>query len=140
MAAQFLPNFRLSYNQNKGKFRKSQFTHLFLECTFSSKLWRDIPQRTLRSKLTSTDLSERTTELGFIDGESFSITKNRILLLYNIYWYICISRIHGKSINLIGFKLVLKDVIRIEGKIAHNKDISILHYQKREVLRAVLDM
>ena len=60
---------------------EERFTHLFLVCTFSSKLWRDI-QRTLRSKLTLTDLSERTFKLRFIDGESFSITRNHILLLY----------------------------------------------------------
>ena len=113
------------------------FTHLFLVCTFSSKLWRDI-QRTLRSKLTLLDLSERTIKLGFIDGESLSITENHTLLLYKRYIYI--SRIHGKSINLIGFKLFLKDVIRIEEKIAHNKDILMLHYQKWEVVREVLDM
>ena len=94
------------------------FTHLFLVCTFSAKLWRDI-QRTLRSKLTLTDLSERTIKVGFIDRESFSITENHILLLNKRYIYI--SRIHGKSINLIGFKLFMKDVIRIEGKIAHKK-------------------
>ena len=103
------------------------FTHLFLMCTFSSKLWRDI-QRTLRSKLTLPDLSERTIKLGFIDGESLSITENHTLLLYKRYIYI--SRIHGKSVSLIGFKLFLKDVIRIEEKIAHNKDILTLHYQK----------
>ena len=40
------------------------FTHLFLVCTFSSKLWRDIQ----RSKLTLTDLGERTIKLDFIDG------------------------------------------------------------------------
>ena len=48
-------------------------------------------------------------------------------MLYKQYIYI--SRIHGKSINLIGFKVFLKDVIRIEEKIAHNKDILTLHYQ-----------
>ena len=63
------------------------FTHLCLVCTFSSKLWRHI-QRTLRSKLTSTDISERTIKLGFIDGESFSITESHILLLYKQYIYI----------------------------------------------------
>ena len=57
------------------------FTHLFLVCTFSSKLWRDI-QRTFRSKLTLPDLSERTIKLGFIDGESLSIIENHTLLLY----------------------------------------------------------
>ena len=71
------------------------FTHLFLVCKFSSKLWRDI-QRTLRSNLTLTDLTERAVKLGFIDGESFSITENHILLLYKRYIYI--SRIHGKSV------------------------------------------
>ena len=113
------------------------FTHLFLVCTFSSKLWRDI-QRTLRSKLTLTDLSERTIKLGFTDGESFSITENHILLLYKRY--ICISRIHLKSLSLIGLIVFLKDVIKIEKKIAENKDILALHHQKWEVVREVLDM
>ena len=72
------------------------FTHLFLVCTFSSKLWRGI-QRTLRSKLTLPDLSERTIKLGFINGESLSITENHTLLFYEQYIYI--SRIHGKSIK-----------------------------------------
>ena len=100
-------------------------------------LWRDV-QKTLRSKLTLTDLSERTIKLGFIDVESFSTTENHILLLFKQYIYI--SRIHGKSINLIGFKLFLKDVVRIEEKIAHNKDILNLHHRKWEVVRKVLDM
>ena len=73
------------------------------------------------------------------------ITNKLVLLMLNhsvprrttsIY----ISGIHGKSINLIGFKLFLKDVIRIKEKIAHNKDILALHYQKWEVVREVLDM
>ena len=59
---------------------------LFLMCTFSSNSWRDI-QKTLRSKLTLTDLSERTIKLGFIDGESFSITENHILLLFILYFH-----------------------------------------------------
>ena len=92
----------------------------------------------MRSKLTLTDLSEKTIKLGFIDGESFSITENYILLLYK--WYIYISRIHGKSISLIRFKVFLKDEIKIEEKIVHNKDILTLHYQKWEVVREVLDM
>ena len=106
------------------------FTHLFLVCTFPFKLWRDV-QRTLRSKLTLTDLSERTIKLGFIDGESFSITENHILLLYKRYIYI--SRIHKRSTKK-------KDVIKKEEKIAHNKDILTLHYQKWEELREVLEM
>ena len=93
--------------------------------------------KTLKSKLTLTDLSERTIELGFNDGQSFSITENHILLLYKRYIYI--SRIHGKSINLIRFKLFLKDVIRIEENIAHNNNILTLHYQQWEVVREVLD-
>ena len=92
----------------------------------------------LEVKADLTDLSERTIKLGFIDVESFSTTESHILLLFKQYIYI--SRIHGKSIKLIGFKLFLKDIVRIEEKIAHNKDILNLHYQKWEVVREVLDM
>ena len=92
----------------------------------------------VKADMTLPDLSERIIKLGFIDGESLSITENHTQLLYKRYIYI--SRIHGKSINLIGFKLFLKDAIRIEEKIAQNKDILTLHYQKWEVVREVLDM
>ena len=108
------------------------FTHLFLVCTFSSKLWRDI-QKTLRSKLTLKDLSERTIKLGFTDGESFSITENHILIYKQ---YIYISRTH--AINLTGFKIFLKDVIKTEETIAHKKDILTLHYQKWKMVRELL--
>ena len=77
------------------------FEHLFVDCTFSRKLWTDIKQ-SLSPHLALPNLNAKNCIFGFIDNDSFSVVENHILLLYKRYIYDC--RLNKRSTNFLGFK------------------------------------
>ena len=59
------------------------FEHLFVDCTFSKKLW------SLSPHLALPNLNAKNCIFGSIDNDSFSVVNNHILLLYKCYIYDC---------------------------------------------------
>ena len=82
--------------------------HLFVDSTFSKKLWTDIKQ-SLNPHLALPNLNANNCIFSFIDNDSFSVVENHILLLYKRYIYDC--RLNKRSTNFLGFKN-LKSSIR----------------------------
>ena len=57
------------------------FTHLFLDCSYSSNLWRDL-QWSLSPKLVLLNLNVKSLTIGFMENKTTQIVVNHNLLLF----------------------------------------------------------
>ena len=103
------------------------FTHLFLECSYSSNLWRDL-QKSLSPKLGLPNLYLKKLTVGFMKNKSTQIIVNHILLLFKRYIYV--SKLENKSVHFVGFRFFTKTIMEVEEKIPEKKDVLSLHYQQ----------
>ena len=87
-----------------------KFEPLFVDCTFSKKLWTDIKQ-SLSPHLATPNLNAKNCIFGFIDSDSFSVIENNILLLYKHYIYDC--KLNKRSINFLGIKNLISVIRQI---------------------------
>ena len=78
------------------------FTHLFLECSYSSNLWREL-QRSLSPKLGLPNLNVKNLTVGFIENKSTQIIVNHILLLFKHYIYS--RKLENKPVHFVGLKV-----------------------------------
>ena len=102
-------------------------THLFAECSYSTKLWDEL-QNALASKLSLPNISPQNVILEIIDCQSSFVSINHLLLLHKRYIYIC--RMEAKSIFFKGFKCFLQNITNIEKKIAAKNNTLRMHYKK----------
>ena len=88
-----------------GLTEQETFTHLFLECSYSSNLWREL-QRSSSPKFGLPNLNVRNLSVGFMENKSTQIIVNHTLLLYKrcIYFH----KPENKSFHFVGFKFVQK--------------------------------
>ena len=106
-------------------------THLFAECSYSTKLWEEL-QNALASKLNLPNVSPQNVILGITNCQSSFVAINHLLLLYKRYIYIC--GMEAKSISFMGFKCFLQKVINIEKKMAVKNNTLYMHYKKWNTL------
>ena len=105
------------------------FENLFIDCTFSKKLWTNIKQ-SLSPHLALPNLYAKNCIFGFIDNDSFSVVKNHTLLLYKLYIYDC--RLNKRSTNFVGYKNLISIIRQIEEKISKKRNTMAIHFQKWE--------
>ena len=111
------------------------FTHLFLECSYSSNLWREL-RRSLSPKLSLQNLNVKNLTVGFIENKSTHIIVNHILLLFKRYIYL--PKLENNSVHFVGFKFFTRTFMKVEEKISKRKGTLALHYQKWDAVREIL--
>ena len=111
------------------------FTHLFLECSYSSNLWIEL-QRSLSPKLSFPNSNVKNLTVGFMESKSAQIIVNHILLLFKRYIYLC--KLENKSVHFVGFKFFTRTIIKVEEKISERKGTLALHYQEWDAVREIL--
>ena len=111
------------------------FTHLFLECSYSSNLWREL-QRSLSPKLSLPNLNAKNLTVGFMENKSTQIIVNHIPLLFKSYIYL--RKLENKSVHFVGFKFFTRTIMKVEEKISGSNGTPALHYQKWDAVREIL--
>ena len=111
------------------------FTRLFLECNYSSNLWREL-QGSLSPILSLPNLNLKNLMVGFMENKSTQIIVNHILLLFKRY--ICVSKLENKSVHFVGFKFFTRTIMKVEDKISESKGMLAFHYQKWDAVREIL--
>ena len=94
------------------------FTHLFLECSYSSNLGREL-QKSLSPKLSLPNLNVKHLMVGFIENKSTQIIVNHILLLFKRYIYL--RKLQNKSVHFVGFKFFTRTIMKVEEKYLRKK-------------------
>ena len=111
------------------------FTHLFLECSYSSNLRTEL-QRSLSPKLSFPNSNVKNLTVGFMESKSAQIIVNHILLLFKRYIYL--RKLENKSVHFVGFKFFTRTIMKVEEKISERKGMLALHYQEWEAVRETL--
>ena len=99
--------------------------HLLKECEYSKTLWNDI-QNWLEGDLPN--IKSQSVVLGFVERQFYGRMENFLLLLYKIFIYI--NKLSNKSVRFEGFKVYIKDIMKIEEKIASKNNKLTQHFQK----------
>ena len=94
------------------------FTHLFLECSYSSNLWREL-QRSFSPKFSLPNLNVKNLTVGFIKSKSTQITVNHILLVFKHYIHLC--KLENKSVHFVSFKSFTRTIMKVEEKYLREK-------------------
>ena len=111
-------------------------SHLFLNCTFSQKLWSNT-QKWCSPIFKLPNLSEKIVFLGYLNEETNNILTNHIILLYKYFLYS--KRDYPEGTNFKAFKAFIRDINKTEKFIAKkNNNKFSMHFRKWDPLTPLL--
>ena len=111
------------------------FTHLFLKCELSTRLWAET-QKWCSPAIALPQLTEKIVYLGWFSNDPQKILINHILLLYKYFLY-CKRNERGK-VSFNAFKFYIKYIVKIEESIAKRKNNLKAHFSKWDPLKGLI--
>ena len=109
--------------------------HVFLSCKYSKSLWKNA-RYWVNKEQDLPNFNPKNVIIGFVEGNSGSVVKNLLLLLYKLYIYN--NKISKSPLRFDGFEMYVKCVTKIDEKVTlKNKRLS-QHFQNWDFLTELL--